>query len=393
MAKGVFNWRGFHFLLPKRRMTPRTLLTGLLSLLVAFHLPAADAPPHAKLVLFEKGFNRPVALADDGSGRIFVVEHTGTIRLVDNGQVLPDPYLDIRDRTYQEGESGLLCVAFHPNFATNGRLFVNYDVNVNGQEQTVVSEFKANPMDKKVDPSTEHVLLRFNQPWTNHKGGQLAFGKDGYLYISTGDGGAGGDPLQNGQSLKTFLAKILRIDVNHQQPYAVPADNPFVNQAGALPEIYAYGMRNPWRFSFDRQTGQLYCGDVGQDKWEEVDIIEKGKNYGWSAKEGFHDFEPKRAAGPLTDPIKEYGHYNGDNCIIGGYVYRGKQFSDLQGVYIYGDNGSGRIWGLKWDGKSLTTDGEMAHPQNVHMSAFGEDKDGELYVVDYNSGVVYRLVE
>lgn len=244
-----------------------------------------------------------------------------------------------------------------------------------------------------MDPSTEHVILRFDQPWTNHKGGQLAFGKDGMLYDSQGDGGSGGDPLQNGQSLKTFLAKILRIDVDHKQPYAIPADNPFANQPGAFPEIYAFGMRNPWRFSFDRATGQLYCGDVGQDKWEEVDIIEKGKNYGWSAKEGFHDFQPERAAGPLADPIKEYGHTEGNNCIIGGYVYRGKQFPGLQGVYIYGDNGSGRIWGLKWNGKSLTMDAELAHPDNLHMSAFGEDKDGELYVLDYNEGIVYRLVQ
>ncbi len=374
-------------------MKSKSLL--LASLLCASSLLAADNPPHVKLVVFQKGFNRPTALADDGAGRIFVVEHPGTIRLVENGQIMQEPYLDISNRTDNEGDSGLLCLVFHPDFAKNGRMFVNYDTKVNGQEQTVVSEFKADPAAKKVDPSTERVLLRFDQPYTNHKGGQLAFGKDGFLYISTGDGGAGGDPHENGQSLKTFLAKMLRIDVNTQQPYAVPSDNPFANQAGAFPEIYAYGLRNPWRFSFDRKTGQLYCGDVGQNLWEEVDIVEKGKNYGWSAKEGFHDFVPKRAAAGavLTDPIKEYGHTEGNNCVIGGYVYRGKQYPDLQGIYIYGDNGSGRIWGLKWDGKTLTTDGEMAHPDGVHMSAFGEDKDGELYLVDYNSGVVYRLAE
>ena len=358
---------------------------------IASQLFAADAPPPIKLVPFQRGLNHPTALADDGTGRLFVIEHPGTIRILESGQIVPQPYLDIRDRVFFEGESGLLCMVFHPNFAKNGRLFVDYDTKVGDQEQTIVSEFKANPPDMKVDPTTEKVLLRFDQPWTNHKGGQLAFGKDGMLYISTGDGGSGGDPLGNGQSLHTFLAKILRIDVDHKQPYEVPPDNPFVNQAGALPEIWCFGMRNPWRFSFDRQTGLLYCGDVGQDKWEEVDIIGKGKNYGWSAKEGFHDFKPERAAGPLTDPIKEYGHFNGDNCIIGGYVYRGKEFPELQGIYIYGDYGSGRIRGLKWDGKNVMMDGEMAHPQNVHMSSFGEDKDGELYVLDYNSGMVYRL--
>jgi len=371
----------------------RALLAGSLLALAASQLLGADAPPHIKLVLFQKGFTKPVALTADGAGRIFVIEHTGTVRLVENGQTMQDPYLDISDRVDQEGESGLLCMMFHPDFARNGRLFVNYNTKVGDQEQTIVSEFKVDPKGRKVDPAGERVLLRFNQPWSNHKGGQLAFGKDGFLYISTGDGGSGYDPQSNGQNLKTYLAKFLRIDVNGKEPYEVPPDNPFVNQPGALPEIYCFGMRNPWRFSFDRETGVLYCGDVGQDKWEEIDIIEKGKNYGWSAREGMHDLFPDRARGPLTDPIKEYGHTEGNNCIIGGYVYRGKQMPGLTGVYIYGDNGSGRIWGLKWDGKAITMDAELKGPEDVHMSAFGEDKDGELYVLDYNNGFVYRLTE
>jgi glucose/arabinose dehydrogenase len=372
-------------------MISRTIL--LASLFLASQLFAADAPAHIRLVPFQTGLSRPVALADDGTGRIFIVEHEGRIRLLENGQVQQEPYLDISNHVFFKGESGLLCMVFHPDFAKNGRLFVNYDTEAGSQEQTVVSEFKTDPGSNKVDPASERVILRFDQPFTNHKGGQLAFGKDGMLYISAGDGGSGGDPNGNGQNLRTFLAKILRIDVDHKQPYAVPADNPFAPGTGAFPEIWAFGMRNPWRFSFDRETYQLYCGDVGQNKWEEVDIIEKGKNYGWSAKEGFHDFVPDRAVGQLTDPIKEYGHYNGDNCVIGGYVYRGKQFPELQGIYFYGDNGSGRIWGLKWDGKALTMDAELLHQQNLHMSSFGEDKDGELYVLDYNSGVIYRLVD
>ena len=371
-------------------MNPRILI--LASLLLASQMPAADVPPHIQLVQFQTGLSKPTALADDGTGRIFVIEHGGTIRLLENGQVLPEPYLDIRDRVDQEGESGLLCMVFHPDFAQNGRLFVNYDTKVGNQIQTIVSEFKADPTLNKVDPATERVILRFDQPYSNHKGGQLAFGKDGMLYISTGDGGSGGDPHGNGQNLHTFLAKILRIDVDHKQPYAIPEDNPFGHQTDAFPEIWAFGMRNPWRFSFDRQTGKLWCGDVGQDLWEEIDIIEKGKNYGWSAREGKHDFKPERAVGPLTEPIKDYNHSEG-KCIIGGYVYRGKQFPDLQGIYIYGDNGSGRIWGLKWDGKALTMDAELLHQEGLHMSSFGEDKDGELYVLDYNRGMVYRLVQ
>ncbi len=370
-------------------MTARTLLTA--TLFLASQLFAADAPPHIRLVPFQKGLNCPVALEDDGSGRIFVVEEPGNIRLLQNGQVQQEPYLDITKKVYSYRESGFLGLAFHPDFAQNGRFFVDYDIMVGKQEQTVISEFKADPTGTKVDPSTERVIMRFNQPFWNHKGGQLAFGKDGYLYISTGDGGSGGDPLGNGQNLGVDLAKILRIDVDHKQPYAIPADNPFVNQAGALPEIYAFGMRNPWRFSFDRKTQQLWCGDVGQNLWEEVDIIEKGKNYGWSAREGTHDFKPERAVGQTTDPIIDYGHTDGNNCIIGGYVYRGKECPYLKGIYIYGDNGSGRIWGLKWDGKAVTSNAELMPQQDLHMSAFGQDKDGELYVLDYNNGVVYRI--
>jgi len=372
----------------------RHFFIGLFLFLASQLLADDKAPsPHIKLVLFQKGLKNPTVIADDGTGRIFVVEEEGKIRLLENGQVRPQAYLDITDRVCFNWECGFLGLAFHPDFAHNGRFFVNYVTKVGNQLQTVVSEFKANPADKKVDPATERVILRFDQPFWDHKAGQLAFGKDGMLYIATGDGGSGGDPQNNGQNLHTFLAKILRIDVDHKQPYEVPPDNPFVNQAGAYPENWAYGLRNPWRFSFDRGTGTLYCADVGQDKWEELDIIEKGKNYGWSAKEGTHDFKPERGVGQLVDPIIEYPHTEGNICIIGGYVYRGKQFPALQGIYFYGDWGSGRIWGLKWDGKSVTMNAELMPPQDVHMSSFGEDKDGELYVLDYNNGVAYRLAQ
>jgi glucose/arabinose dehydrogenase len=213
------------------------------------------------------------------------------------------------------------------------------------------------------------------------------------LYIAVGDGGSGGDPQQNGQSLKTFLGKILRIDVNPKdtaKAYAVPADNPFVGKTEAKPEIWSWGMRNPWRFSFDRKTGLLWAADVGQNKWEEIDIIEKGKNYGWSAMEGTHEFKPERAVGELTGPIKEYGHEVGP-CIIGGYVYRGTQNPSLDGIYIYGDF-IGKVFGLRCagNGKPLTLDTEFLKLP-FQISSFGEDKDGELYILSYPGGQVYRI--
>jgi len=360
-------------------------------LMMSAQLFAMDAPS-IRLVEFLSGLDNPVALADDGSGRIFVVEQKGVIRLAQDGQVSKAPFLDIADRVKSGGERGLLCVVFHPQFATNGRLFVNYTSTVGGHLETIISEFKTMPHSATVSATTERIILRFDQPYENHNGGQLAFGQDGMLYIATGDGGSGGDPHNHGQQLNTRLAKILRIDVDHKEPFAIPADNPFVDKAGALPEIWAYGMRNPWRFSFDRQTHQLYCGDVGQDKWEEVDVIEKGGNYGWSAREGFHDYTPQRKNGVIIDPIKEYPHGDGNNCITGGYVYRGKTIPDLQGIYVYGDFGSGRIWGLKWDSHALTFDAQLLHP-HINISSFGEDRDGELYVLDYGGGKVYRITQ
>ncbi len=356
----------------------------------------ATGTPPIKLTPFLSGLKYPTAFADDGSGRFFIAEQDGTVRLVENGQAQAQPYLDLSDRISLDGtEHGLKCVVFHPQFATNGRLFVNYVSERSGHFEVIVSEFKAEPKAKTVSTSTERVIMRFAWPSLDHRGGQLAFGPDGMLYIGNGDGGPQNDPRNRGQQLNTFFGKILRVDVDHKQPYSVPAGNPFVDQTNALPEIWAYGMRNPWRFSFDRQTHQLYCGDVGQDTWEEVDIIEKGKNYGWSAREGKHDFLAKRANGTLTDPIKEYGRWDDAGhflgvSITGGYVYRGQNIPALQGVYVYGDFQTGRIWGLKWDGKALTYDTELLQSE-LHPSSFGEDAKGELYVLDYHNGDVYRI--
>lgn len=361
---------------------------------------SAQAAPSPAITIqaqpFLNGIESPTAFTDDGSGRLFITEQTGRIRIAVNGQLRKEPFLDISNEVKSGGERGLLCVVFHPKFAENGRFFVNYTTEKNGSLETVVAEFKAGASDLKADPKTEKEILRFHQPYSNHNGGQLAFGPDGMLYIAVGDGGSGGDPQQNGQNLKTWLGKILRIDINGSQPgkaYAVPADNPFVATPEAKPEIWAYGLRNPWRFSFDLKTGQLWAGDVGQNKWEEIDIIEKGKNYGWSAREGMHDFRPERAAGALIDPVKDYGRDLGQS-VTGGYVYRGKEFPALDGLYLYGDFATGRVWGLRCEGngKPVTFDAELAKfPFTI--SAFGEDRHGELYILDYGGGKVLKLVQ
>lgn len=355
---------------------------------------AEPQAPTIRVTPFITGLSQPIALADDGSGRLFIAEQAGRIRLIQGGNLLSQPFLDISDHVKNEGECGLLCVVFHPRFAQNGRFFINYTTVKNGPLETIVAEFKVDPHSARADSATEKEILRFTQPYPNHNGGQLAFGPDGMLYIAVGDGGSGGDPQQNGQSLKTWLAKILRIDIDPKdatKPYAVPSDNPFVGRPEAKPEIWAWGLRNPWRFSFDRKTGQLWAGDVGQNQWEEIDIIEKGKNYGWSAMEGSHEFEPKLAVGELTGPVKDYGRDVGQ-CVIGGYVYRGSQYPSLNGMYIYGDYSTGRVWGLRCEGngKPITLDVQLLKLP-FSMSSFGQDRDGELYILDHPGGKVLRI--
>ncbi len=353
----------------------------------------ADAPPpHIRLVPYLTGFTKPLACVDDGSGRMFIVEQAGRIRVAHDGMLEPAPFLDISDIVYsRDNETGLLGLAFHPQFKNNGRFFLNYTTKINGKLESHIMEFKADPRSNQADPKPVREILHIDQPFSNHNGGNLEFGPDGMLYAGFGDGGSGGDPLQNGQNLGVLLGKMLRLDVDHGDPYGIPKDNPFVNRSGARPEIFAYGLRNPWRFSFDRKTGQLWCGDVGQNIWEEVDIIESGKNYGWSAREGTHDFKPERAAGPLTEPIKDYSHKVGQ-CVVGGYVYRGKQMPELEGVYIYADYQNGKIFALKWDGHALTLD-TMLMQAPFNISSFGEDKDGELYVCDQRNGRILRVAQ
>jgi glucose/arabinose dehydrogenase len=370
-------------------------MTRRLFILLAFSLApilgfAQQQIPRIRLVPVASQLKMPVGVFDDGTGRLFVIEQDGMIVIVENGQIDPTPFLDIHDEVSRTGnECGLLGLAFHPDFKNNHRFYVNYDTEKFGKLQTRISEFTADPTNSHTDPSTEKELMRFDQPYTNHKGGCLMFGPDKMLYDGQGDGGDAGDPHDNGQNVGVYLGKILRIDVDHGQPYKVPDDNPLVGQKGAMPEIWCWGMRNPWRFSFDSQTGKLWCGDVGQDLWEEIDIIEKGKNYGWSAMEGTHPFKPERAIGTLTGPIKDYGHDEG-KCIIGGYVYRGKAIPALDGLYVYGDYNIGWIAALGYDGQKITFDSHLLQTP-VNIASFGEDHEGELYLVDRERGELFLI--
>ncbi len=348
----------------------------------------AEAPA-VRLTPFINNVEFPVQVTHDGTKRLFVVEQRGRVRLVVGGQLQRLPYLNLRDRVHFGGECGLLGLAFHPQFARNGRLFVNYTTKRGGGLHTIVSEFRGNPEATTVAADAERIILKFNQPYANHNGGQVLFGPDGMFYIGTGDGGAAGDPLNAGQRLDLLLGKILRLDVNRGAPYAIPPDNPFVNRPKARPEIWAYGLRNPWRFCFDPVTKLLYAADVGQDRWEEVDIVEREKNYGWNIREGAHPFENGRPTTNLVDPIKEYGRHLGIS-ITGGFVYRGKKIPALTGHYVYGDYGSGRIWALKYENGRVTADVELLDT-TFAISSFGEDAAGELYVCDHLGGTVRRL--
>lgn len=359
--------------------------TTLLFLLSAHPTWAlAQQPPSQDIALaplVTQGLIQPVFIghAGDRSHRLFIVEQPGRIRILRNGTLQASAFLDIADRVNFGGEMGLLGLAFHPRFAKNGRFFVNYTRKPDGA--TIVAEYRVsqNP-DHALH--NEKTLMVIPQPYSNHNGGMLAFGPDGHLYIATGDGGAGGDPGNRGQSPNTLLGKMLRIDVDQGDPYGIPPDNPFAGQHSGR-EIFALGFRNPWRFSFDRQTGQLWAADVGQNQWEEIDVVEAGNNYGWRVMEGTHCFQPSRGCVPagLTPPVAEYRNQPPSCAVTGGYVYRGKRVGFLQGTYVFGDYCSGRVMGL--------IDG---HPHvllasGVRISSFGEDEDGELYVVDHGGGI------
>lgn len=340
-----------------------------------------------------EGLNRPVDVtnAGDGSDRLFIIEQIGLIRIFQEGVLLDTPFLDIRDRVGSDSnEQGLLGLAFHPNYAETGLFFVNY---TDKSGNTVIARFQVDAAQPNLaDAASETVLLKVDQPYPNHNGGVVAFGKDGYLYLGLGDGGSAGDPQNNAQSLGVLLGKILRIDVNQGDFYTTPADNIFAE--GQQPEIWAYGLRNPWRFSFDRQTGDLYIGDVGQNQWEEIDFLPAGHpagaNFGWNYMEGNH---PYKGQSPPTDlkligPIAEYDHSQGC-AVTGGIVYRGSELPEWDGIYLFADYCSGTITGLRRDNQGGWLQQELF--QNVGLIAsFGEDEQGEIYVADHN-GRILRL--
>ena len=402
-----------------RRATERIrLCIGIAALLVGLALSIPACTSGAELVLepVASGLHIPVDLQSlPGDPRLFVVEKVGTIRIIEDGRVLPEPFLDIHDQVSRSNEQGLLGLAFHPDYAHNGLLFVNY-TDRNGDTRVV--RYHVAPGGRHVDPASRTVILGVDQPYVNHNGGQVIFGPDGMLYIPLGDGGSGGDPHGNGQNLGTLLGKLLRIDVDRRTPYAIPKDNPFVAIPGARPEIWAYGLRNPWRSSFDKLTGDLYIGDVGESCWEEVNYAPAsdpgGRNYGWRKMEGNHCFNafdfsscdppgeicagtPLCNDASITRPIVEFSH--GVGCsVTGGYVYRGCRMTNWQGTYLYGDFCAGFVKGFKVVGGVATQDVDLSAQLDpggslgASLSSFGQDAQGELYIASISTGSVLKIV-
>lgn len=375
------------------------MLRSLLGFVVALSAacagdPGSPAPAQDSVRLQEvaQGLERPLFLASPpGDPRLFVVEQPGRVRIIENGQLQATPFLDITDRVRSGGERGLLGLAFHPAFANNGWFFVNYT----GEDgATRIERYQVRVGGRNfADPASARRLMTIPQPFANHNGGMITFGQDGMLYIGMGDGGSGGDPQNNGQSLNTLLGKMLRIDVDRGDPYGVPADNPYVGRAGARPEIWATGLRNPWRFSIDRTAGLLYVADVGQNAWEEVHVVparEAGVNYGWKIMEGAHCFRTEECDRTgLHIPQLEYSHSDGCS-ITGGYVYRGRQLPSLVGHYFYADYCKGWVRSFRFaDGRAADQRAWELGDVGQIMS-FGQDAAGELYLLSTN-GKVYRL--
>lgn len=343
-------------------------------------------------------FNQPVGItyADgDRTNRLFVVEQAGRIKVFENSKNASSSkvFLDISDRVLSGGEQGLLGLAFHPLFRQNRFFYVDFVAD--NPRRTVIARYTATAMDPdQADRNSEFILLEVIQPFPNHNGGQLAFGDDGFLYIGLGDGGSAGDPFGNAQNRSSLLGKILRIDVDSTSEgknYSIPSDNPFAgNTLGYYPEIYAYGLRNPWRFSFDQATGTLWVGDVGQSQREEIDLVENGKNYGWNIMEGTLCYSPSTDCNQtgLESPVWEYSHAEGSS-VIGGFVYRGSNLNGLNGAYIYGDYGSGKIWALHFDNIGGFTN-TLLVDTSLSISSFGLDADAELYFTAFD-GKIYKL--
>jgi glucose/arabinose dehydrogenase len=342
-----------------------------------------------------EGLEAPVLVtsAGDGSDRLFVVEQTGSILVGEPGEEL-GTFLDVSDLIVAGGEQGLLGLAFHPNYADNGRFFINY---TDTSGDTVIAEY-VNASETVADQSSARILLQIEQPFANHNGGNIAFGPDGHLYIGMGDGGSGGDPRGYAQNLSTLLGKMLRIDVDSKSndtEYGIPEDNPFAGDTVPRPEIWASGLRNPWRFSFDTETGDLWIGDVGQDEYEEINHVPADQsevNFGWNTMEASHCYGGGGCDREgLTEPVAEYNHDNGSCSVTGGHVYRGQRFPDMVGAYFFADYCSGIVWVLDADrpeaGLTQLLDTELS------FSSFGLDNDGELYVTSLNDGTVSRVID
>jgi glucose/arabinose dehydrogenase len=363
--------------------------------------PAAPAPGSITLTKVVGGLDKPVFVtsARDGSGRLFIVEQTGRIRILDGGRLRSSPFLNLSASVSKGSEQGLLGLAFHPRFSTNRRFFVNY---TNTSGDTVIREYRASATDpNRVASGSGRTIIRINQPYANHNGGMIAFGRDGYLYIGTGDGGSGGDPGNRAQNKGSLLGKMLRINVNGStstRNYLIPSSNPYVGKPGRN-EIWQRGLRNPWRWSFDRSTGNLWIGDVGQRRYEEVDRAVRtssgpgrGVNWGWRVMEGRHCYLPSSGCNRTGKklPLVEYSHASNGRCAVtGGYVYRGSAVAALRGWYVYGDYCSGEIFAVAAGASSPASPVRLLDT-GLLISSFGESAGGELYVVDL-AGTLYRV--
>jgi glucose/arabinose dehydrogenase len=364
--------------------------------IAAVLLPGVSGVPGAsvlppRLVQVAGGLDMPVGITHAGDERLFIVLQRGQIVILRDGAIEAQPFLDIRSSVLCCGERGLLGLAFPPDHAETGYFFVHY-TDLGGD--TMISRFRVMPGDPdRADPASEITVLTATQPFGNHNGGQIEFGPDGMLWIALGDGGSGGDPLDNAQSLATLLGKILRIDVD-DLPYTIPPDNPFVGEEGARAEIWSYGWRNPWRFSFDRATGDLYVGDVGQHLFEEISLERAGAagggNYGWRLMEGLHCFNPPTGCndGSLILPIIEYGRAGGNCSVTGGYVYRGSRIPVLEGKYLFSDFCSGIVWTAEERGGAWAV--ETLFQSGLLVSTLGEDSGGEIYIADHRGGI-YKI--
>jgi glucose/arabinose dehydrogenase len=399
-----------------KRLIPYVTLAIVVGLSVLSSLPASSTsalspspqsdPVSIALTPVFTGLNHPVFVthAGDGTNRLFVVERRGVIWVAIGGVLQGTPFLDIQAAVWERdsGEQGLLGLAFHPDFETNGSFYVFYTSNstntFEGQRFNTLARYQVSSSDpNRGDAGSGQVLLSIPDPFGNHNGGMLAFGADRYLYVGTGDGGSGGDPQNHGQNLLSLLGKMLRLDVDSSFPYAIPQSNPFRNNPNARGEIWALGLRNPWRWSFDRLTQDMYIGDVGQGSYEEISRqpgnSAGGENYGWRIMEGFHCYpsDPCSSAG-LTLPIAEYAHAGGNCSVTGGYVYRGPSLAALTGAYIFGDYCSGRIWSLRQNGSGMWIPTELLDT-SLNISSFGEDEAGEHYLTDLRDSAVYRIVQ